>query len=135
MISRSDNKTLQGNPRLTWLTGRKHFHLSDDRDHVTDLLTVDGKLTGSRLADDTRNKRPIWRMRWPWSPDVRVETKLGQIGLKLDKSGTFSDQISVHFGAGCQNVLKSDLKKSRICPIWGHFDQFWAQISLTWQQT
>ena len=40
---------------------------------------------------------------------------------KTDKSGTFSDQISVHFGAPRQNVLKSDLKKSRICPcteIW-----------------
>ena len=30
----------------------------------------------------------------------------------------FSDEIIVHF-AQRQNVLKSDLKKSRICPIWG----------------
>ena len=26
-----------------------------------------------------------------------------------------------------QNVLKSDLKKSRICPIWGQSDPFWSQ--------
>ena len=37
-----------------------------------------------------------------------------------DKSGTFSDQISVHSGSPTQNVLKSDLKKwwiSRICGL------------------
>ena len=27
-----------------------------------------------------------------------------------------------------QNILKSDLKKSRICPIWGQSDPFWVQI-------
>ena len=43
---------------------------------------------------------------------------------KWDKSGTFSDQISVHFGSVSQNVLKSDLKKSQICPIWGLKNQF-----------
>ena len=31
--------------------------------------------------------------------DVRFVTKEGQIGSNWDKSGTFSDQISVHFGA------------------------------------
>ena len=51
--------------------------------------------------------------------DVRFVSILGQIGPKLDKSGTFSGQISVHFGAERQ---KSDLKKSRICPIWGQSD-------------
>ena len=25
------------------------------------------------------------------------------------------------------NVLKSDMKKSRICPIWGQSDQLWSQ--------
>ena len=59
---------------------------------------------------------------------TRFVPKIGQIGIKRDKSGTFSDQISVHFGAQRQNVLKSDLKKSRICPIWGHSDPFWVQI-------
>ena len=48
---------------------------------------------------------------------VRFAYKVGQIGPKWDKSGTFSDLISVHFGSSSQNVLKSDLKKSRICPI------------------
>ena len=46
----------------------------------------------------------------------------GKIGAKWDKSGTFSDQMSVHFGAVRQNVLSSDLKKSRICPIWRQSD-------------
>ena len=50
--------------------------------------------------------------------DAKFGTKVGQIGPKWDKSETFSDQISVHFGVS-QNVLKSDLKKSRICLIWG----------------
>ena len=40
--------------------------------------------------------------------------KVGQIRPKWDKSGTFSDQISVHF-----ELLKSDMKQTRICPIWG----------------
>ena len=39
---------------------------------------------------------------------------LAQIAHKWDKSGIFSDQILVHFGSASQNVLKSDLKKSRI---------------------
>ena len=30
---------------------------------------------------------------------TRLGPKMGQIGLKWDKSGTFSDQISVHLGA------------------------------------
>ena len=45
---------------------------------------------------------------------ARFGPKVGQIGPKWEKSGTFSDQISVHFGALRQNVLKSDLKKFRI---------------------
>ena len=56
--------------------------------------------------------------------DARFGCKVGQIGKKWDKSGTFSDQISVHFGALRQNVLKSDLKKSRICPIMGNLSRF-----------
>ena len=30
---------------------------------------------------------------------ARIGPKVGQIGHKWDKSGTFSDQISVHFGS------------------------------------
>ena len=49
----------------------------------------------------------------------RLGTKVGQIG-QMGQIRDFSDQISVHFGAVRQNVLKSDLKKNpRIFPIWG----------------
>ena len=40
---------------------------------------------------------------------------LGQIG---PPNGTFSNHISVHFRSPSQNVLKYELKKSQICPIW-----------------
>ena len=52
----------------------------------------------------------------PSCPDF--DSQVGQIAPKWDKSGTFSDEISVHFGSPSQNVLKSHLKKSRICPNW-----------------
>ena len=48
--------------------------------------------------------------------------KVGHIGPKWDKSGAFSDQIS----------LKSDLKKTRICPIWGQSDPLWSQTYHPW---
>ena len=47
---------------------------------------------------------------------------------QIDKSGTFSDQISEHFGSMSQNVLKSDLKKSQIFPIWGRSKSIWNQV-------
>ena len=46
---------------------------------------------------------------WTWVSDFCPE--VCQIGLKWDKSGDFSTQISVHFDSVIQNVLKSDLKK------------------------
>ena len=54
--------------------------------------------------------------------------QVGQIGPKSDKSGTFSEQTSVHFGLLSKNVLKSDLKKYQICPIWNQSDPLWVQI-------
>ena len=42
---------------------------------------------------------------------------LGSKCVRSDKSGTFSDHILVHFGSGSQNVLKSDLEKSRNFPF------------------
>ena len=48
--------------------------------------------------------------------DGRFSSKVGQIGPKWDKSGDFSDQISVHLARG------------RICPIWGQSDPLWSQI-------
>ena len=53
-----------------------------------------------------------------FSGGVRFGYKVGQIGPKWDKSVTFSDHISVHFGARQQ----SDMKKSRMCPFWGQSD-------------
>ena len=58
----------------------------------------------------------------------QFDPKVGQIVPKWGKSGTFSDQISVHFGALRQNVPKSDLKKSQIFPILGQFDPLLGQI-------
>ena len=60
--------------------------------------------------------------------NVRFGLKVSHIGPKWDKSGAFSDQISLHFGSQSQNVLKIDLKKSRNCPICGHSDLIKSQI-------
>ena len=46
--------------------------------------------------------------------DGRFGSKVGQFGSKRDNSSE-------------PNVLKSDLKKSRICPIWGQSDPLWSQ--------
>ena len=68
------------------------------------------------------------------STNVRFRPKVDQISPKWKKkSGTFSDQISVHFGSQSQNVLISDLKKSRICPIWDQSDPFWKQSYPPWK--
>ena len=51
---------------------------------------------------------------------VRFSAKVGQIqiGPKLEKSGIFKISFSVHFGSVSQNEQKTNLKKSRICPVW-----------------
>ena len=54
-----------------------------------------------------------------------LASKLGQIGPKWDKSVTFSDQISEHFGAGRQNALKLILKSPRFVPFGGQSDPIW----------
>ena len=54
--------------------------------------------------------------------DGRFGSKVGQIGPKWDKSGAFFRSDFSAFGAGAPNALKSDLKKPRICPIWGQSD-------------
>ena len=51
--------------------------------------------------------------------------------VRLDPNGTNSGLFQIRFQyilAVRQNVLKSDLKKSRICLIWGQSDPFWVQI-------
>ena len=54
--------------------------------------------------------------------DVRFESRVAQICPKRDKSGTFSDQISVNFGSPSQNVLKFPGS------IWGQYGTFLVQI-------
>jgi len=49
--------------------------------------------------------------------DVRFGRKVGQMGPESDKSGTFPDTFSVHFGSPSQNEQKTYLKKSQIFPI------------------
>ena len=55
---------------------------------------------------------------------IRFIDKVVQIGPKRDKPRTFSDQISVHFGSPSQNILKSDLKMSQICPFRANLTHF-----------
>ena len=45
--------------------------------------------------------------------------------------GFFRSDFSA-FGAGAPNTLKSDLKKPRICPIWGQSDPFLSQTYHPW---
>ena len=46
---------------------------------------------------------------------------LGQIGTGFIQNGTNPHLLS-------QIVLKSDMKNSRICPIWGQSDPLWGKI-------
>ena len=57
-----------------------------------------------------------------------LDTKWVKIGIIWYKSGILSDHISVHFGSASQNVLKSDLKKSWVWPIWDQSDPILNQI-------
>ena len=43
-----------------------------------------------------------------------LASKLGQMGPKLNESGTFPDQF--------HTFCETDLKKSQICPIWAKLD-------------
>ena len=47
----------------------------------------------------------------------QIGPKIGQIFPKLDKTGTFSKQISAHNRSVNQNLLKSDRKSPRIVPF------------------
>ena len=61
-----------------------------------------------------------------WHRVIRLGLKLCLIGTKCDKSGTFSDQFSVHFGSPSHNEQKTDLKKSQLCPIWCRSGLIWG---------
>ena len=63
------------------------------------------------------------------SRDGRFGSKVGQIGPKMGEIQEFFRSDFSAFGAPAPNALKSDLKKSRICPIWGQSDPLWSQTS------
>ena len=82
---------------------------------------------------------PIWstlsQFRSPAQNNLKQQQQAGMVGLapkwvrldpKLDKSGTFSDQISVHLAhrAKCTEIWS---EKSRICPIMG---PIWPTLAL-----
>ena len=60
---------------------------------------------------------------------------IGMVGLapkwvRLATKGTNPGLFQIRFQyiwRGAPNALKSDLKKPRICPIWGQSDQLWSQ--------
>ena len=68
-----------------------------------------------RLAPNGTNSG-LFQIRFQciWRP------QMGQI------RGFFRSDFST-FGAGAPNALKSDLKKPRICPIWGQSEPLWSQ--------
>ena len=56
---------------------------------------------------------------------------LPQNGTDWHQKGQIWDfwrYFSVHFGSPSQNVLKNDLQKSQICPIWCQFDSLLSLI-------
>ena len=62
--------------------------------------------------------------------------RLGQKRVRLPPIGKiwyFLRSYFSIFGSPNQNVLKSDLKKSRICPIWFKSVALWAQIWYPWR--
>ena len=61
--------------------------------------------------------------------DLRFGSKVIQIGPRKEKSGTFSDLISVHFGAGRWSEM------SRICSILDQSDPPWSQTRHPWLWT
>ena len=61
-----------------------------------------------RLVVSFATSKPGWT---DLAPKLLRLTQIGQIRA-------FSVHNSVHFGSVCENVLKCDLKRSQICPIW-----------------
>ena len=57
----------------------------------------------------------------------------GRFGSKGQIRSFFRADFSA-FGAGAPNALKSDLKKLRICPIWGQSDPLWSQTYHPWPE-
>ena len=61
----------------------------------------------------------------PWV--IRFGPTMGQIGPKGTNPGLLQIRFQYIFDAA-PKCTESDLKKSRICPIWGQSDLFLAQI-------
>ena len=95
-------------------------------DIVTAIYEMMGRYTEPSI-DDTTAREHVERVFTVSTRGSKFELKMGQIDPKWGQSRDFLDQSSVHFGSASQNVLKSDLKKSRIYPILGQSDPFWAQ--------
>ena len=55
---------------------------------------------------------------------------LGPKRVILAPNETIRDYFRSDFSSTIQNVLKSDVKKSRICFIWGQSDPLWAKSDI-----
>ena len=59
-----------------------------------------------------------------------AEEKSGHLTHRLTQHSTFNTgMIGL---APAPNALKSDMKKPRICPIWGQSDPLWSQTYHPW---
>ena len=63
---------------------------------------------------------------------VGLTPKVGQIGTQIGQIRDFFRSDFSAFGAPAPYALKSDLKKPRICPIWGQSDPLWSQTYHPW---
>ena len=60
----------------------------------------------------------------------RFGSKVGQIGPKWDKSGTFSDQISVHLARSSQMYWNLIWKSPGFVPFWANLTHFGAKSTI-----
>ena len=81
---------------LLWVRQYKSIKLLTENIHTKQPDTLGGQLTQVNFSG--------WTALYG---DVKFGSQIG----------SFCDQISLQFDSPCQNVLKSDLKKSQICPI------------------
>ena len=82
---------------------------------------MDAALEG---VDDMRSER---KMRSALERVLQSTHRLQRI-----KQSEWQLHVNVSFGSVSQNVLKSDLEKSRICPMLGQSDPIWCQTGSPW---
>ena len=64
-----------------------------------------------------------------------LSPELVRLTKKWTNLGLFQIRFQYILALLRQNVLKSDLKKSQICPIWGvHSDPLWSQTYHPWTE-